>query len=65
MMETKDYIGVTFERGFDGFDKGPFLLEVERLARRMLTRDAEVFTTRKGDDSKLRTLMTEAERAKL
>lgn len=64
-MDTANYITVTFERGLDGFDKGPFLMEVERLARRMLSQDAEVFTTRKGDDSKLRTLMTAEEREKL
>lgn len=64
-METQHYITVNFEKGFQGFDKGPFLLEVERLARRMLTREAEVFMERKGDDSKLRMLMTTEERKRL
>lgn len=64
-MDTANYITVTFECGLEAFDKGPFLLEVERLARRMLTQDAEVFTSRKGDDSKLRNQMTPEERAKL
>ena len=64
-MDTQHYITLHFERGFEGFDKGPFLLEVERLSRKMLTRNAEVFMERKGDDSKRRNMMTPEERKKL
>lgn len=64
-MDTGLHITLNFGPGFDGADKGPFLLEVERLARRMLGRRAEVFMERKGDDSKLRTMMTAEERRKL
>jgi len=64
-METAHYITLHFEKGYDGHDKGPFLMEVERLARKMLGRDAEVFLERKGGDSKLRNLMTPQERATL
>ena len=64
-MDTSHYITLHFESGFNGFDKGPFLLEVERLARRMLSAPAEVFLERHADDSKLRMQMTPAEREKL
>ena len=65
-MDTQNYITVKFERGFSHADKGPFLLEVERLARKMLRVDrAEVFMERKGDDSKLRAMMTPEERKKI
>ena len=64
-MDTSLYIKVDFERGFDGMNKGPFLLEVERLARRSFGVHAEIFMDRKGDDSKLRVAMTKEERAKL
>lgn len=65
-METQHYITVKFEKGFNGIDKGPFLMEMERVARRMLgVSYAEVFMERKGDDSKLRVMMTPEERKKL
>lgn len=64
-MDTSHDITIEFEKGFQAFDKGPFLMEVERLARKMLCGDAAVFMHRKGDDSKLRNLMTPNERAKL
>ena len=64
-MDTQQNITVEFGSGFAACDKGPFLLEVERLARRMLGVRAEVFMNRKGDDSKLRVMMTPEERKKL
>lgn len=65
MMDKTYFITVEFAPGFEGIDKGPFLLEMERMARRMLGVRAEVFMNRKGDDSKLRTLMTPEERKTL
>jgi hypothetical protein len=53
MDQTYD-IKVIFEKGFDGIDKGPFLLEVERLARRMLGVRAEVFMETMRDQNKPR-----------
>lgn len=64
-METQFQVTVDFESGFDGIDCGPFLLEIERVARRMLGVRAEVFMRRMGDDSKLRVAMTPEEREKL
>lgn len=40
--------------GFNGIDKGPFLLEVERLARKMLGVRAEVFMDTMRDQNKPR-----------
>ncbi len=51
--------------------QGPALLEFERCLRRLSTQEGgpllwiEVFKGIKGDDSKLRVMMTEKERAKL
>ncbi len=51
--------------------QGPALLEFERYLRRLSTQEGgpllwiEVFKDIKGDDSKLRTMMTGAERKKL
>jgi len=64
-MDTRHYITLSFAKGFEVIDRGPFLLEVERLARRMLGVRAEVFMERMGDDSKLRAMMTTEERAAL
>lgn len=64
-MDERNNITVNFGIGFDGYDVGPLLLEFERMARRMTGKRAEVFRERKGDDSKLRVLMTADERAKL
>lgn len=54
LMDTTHYIKVQFERGFNGTDKGPFLLAVERLARAMLEKPAEVFMETMRDQNKLR-----------
>lgn len=64
-MDTQHYITLNFEKGFAGYDKGPFLMEVERLARKMLCREAEVFLERMQDDSKLRRTMTPEQRKSL
>lgn len=40
--------------GFHGIDKGPFLLAVERLARKMLGVPAEVFMDTMRDQNKPR-----------
>ena len=40
--------------GFNGIDKGPFLLEVERIARKMLGVRAEVFMDTMRDQNKPR-----------
>lgn len=53
-MDTQHYIKVNFEHGFQGIDKGPFLLEMERLARRMLGVRAEVFMETMRDQNKPR-----------
>lgn len=54
MMDTRLFIKVHFGKGFDGIDKGPLLLEFERLARRMLGIKAEVFQDTMRDQNKLR-----------
>lgn len=41
------------------------LMEFERVLRRLSGERIEVFQERRGDDSKLRALMTEQQRAKL
>lgn len=64
-MDTSNDITMKFGAAFSGVDLGPLLLEVERLARRMTSVRAEVFLERKGDDSKLRVMMTPEERKKL
>jgi hypothetical protein len=54
-MDATDHIKVIFGPGFDGVDKGPFLLEMERVARRMLGRArAEVFMETMRDQNKPR-----------
>ena len=45
-------INVRFSDSFHGIDKGPFLLEMERLARRMLGVRAEVFMDTMRDQNK-------------
>lgn len=53
-MDTSEHIQVIFGKAFDGIDKGPFLLEVERAARRMLGVRAEVFMETMRDQNKPR-----------
>lgn len=49
------HINVRFlGEGFDGIDKGPFLLEMERMARKMLSVRAEVFMDTMRDQNKPR-----------
>ena len=53
--ETKYHINIKFlGEQFNGIDKGPFLLEVERVARRMLGVCAEVFMDTMRDQNKPR-----------
>lgn len=64
---------VKFGRGIPHSVQGPALLEFERTLRRIYRSQfpddpndwLEVFKENKGDDSKLRVLMTKEERAKL
>lgn len=56
-------INIRFQgQGFDGIDKGPFLLEVERMARRMLGVRAEVFMDTMRDQNKPRQKLTKADK---
>jgi hypothetical protein len=48
--------------GFNGIDKGPFLLEVERVARKMLGVRAEVFMDTMRDQNKPRQKLTKADK---
>lgn len=60
------HVIVKFGNGISSAIQGPALLEFERTLRRIA--DGlwiEVFKETKGDDSKLRTLMTPEQRAKL
>lgn len=56
VIEMSDYpINIKFlGEGFHGIDKGSFLLEVERLARKMLGVRAEVFMDTMRDQNKPR-----------
>jgi hypothetical protein len=56
-VDSDLHIRIVFEKGFDGIDKGPFLLEVERLARRILGVRAEVFMDRMRDQNKPRQML--------
>lgn len=60
-MDTSFYIKVQFEHGFQGIDKGPFLLEMERTARKMLGVRAEVFMETMRDQNKLRQKLLKAD----
>lgn len=54
-MDATDHIKVIFGPGFAGVDKGPFLLEMERVARRMMGKPrAEVFMETMRDQNKPR-----------
>ncbi len=46
-------------------DRNAILMAIESLAREKTGRDVRIYMDRLGDDSRLRTLMTPAERAKL
>lgn len=60
------HVVVQFGSDIPGDVQGPALLEFERLLRRAMPGVwVEVFKDVKGDDSKLRTLMTAEQRAKL
>lgn len=60
------HVVVRFGSDIPGDIQGPAMLEFERdLRRRMPGKWVEVFKENKGDDSKLRMMMTQEERAKL
>jgi len=60
------HVTVSFGPGITHSLQGPALLEFERTLRKLSDGLwVEVFKQLKGDDSKLRNMMTAAERAKL
>jgi hypothetical protein len=60
-----NHVEVRFGKGISGADQGVALLSFERLLRQMTGAPIEVFKESMADDSKLRMMMTDAERAKL
>lgn len=64
-MDNPHTITVEFGPGFHPDERGPLLMALERAARHCTGEYVEVFMHRKGDDSKLRVMMTADERAKL
>ena len=66
MIDHPLHVVVRFGSEIPGAMQGPALLEFERVLRKLMPgKWIEVFKDIKGDDSKLRTLMTVAQRAKL
>ena len=65
MTDTSRYITVQFGDGFSRDERGPILLAMERACRAVTGQYDEIFLERLGDDSKLRSMMTTEERAKL
>lgn len=67
MPELKPlHVEVKFGSAIPGDVQGRALLEFERVLRRMMPGQwVETFKENKGDDSKLRMMMTKEERAKL
>lgn len=60
------HVVVKFGQGIPSAVQGRALLEFERILRSMLPGEwIETFKEAKGDDSKLRSMMTPDERAKL
>ena len=60
------HVVVKFGSGIPGGIQGPALLAFEQTLRKLIPGQwIEVFKEAKGDDSKLRAMMTEEERAKL
>lgn len=60
------HVEVKFGSGIPSDVQGKALLELERALRRMMPGQwIETFKENKGDDSKLRMMMTAEERAKL
>ena len=56
---------VKFEEGISHHAQGIALLDFERHLRKLTGLDIRVLKELKGDDSRLRIMMTEVERAKL
>lgn len=63
-MNTSHHCTIKFGPAISGEDQGRLLLAWEKLSREMGIR-AELFKETKADDSKLRIMMTPAERKKL
>lgn len=59
------HVIVRFGKGIPVDERGKTLLDLERGLRRSTGLRVEVFQEARGDDSKLRSLMTDAQRAKL
>ena len=60
------HVVVKFGKDIPSIYQGPALLDFERSLRKLMPgKWIEVFKENKGDDSKLRALMTPAQRAKL
>lgn len=64
-MDTTLHVQCTLGIGIPHSAKGPMLLAMERAARQATGLRIEVFLETMGDDSKLRVMMTEEERARL
>lgn len=66
MKIEKNHVVVHFGAGIPPHVQGKALFEFELMMRRLLPGQwVEVFKEAKGDDSKLRAMMTPEERAKL
>jgi len=66
-MSEKEVLRITvkFPKGIAHDAQGVALLDMERTLRRLTGLDCRVFKELKGDDSKLRIMMTEDQRNKL
>jgi hypothetical protein len=63
-MDDSCHIKVQFGSAFNLIDKGPFLLQVERMARIMLGVRAEVFMETMRDLNKPRQKVTQEDKEK-
>ena len=65
-MTTESKVRVTvLDDGLAVDERTALLMAFERLARERTGKDVRVYMDRMGDDSKLRTMMTPEQRAKL
>jgi hypothetical protein len=63
-MDDSCHIKMKFGAAFNSLDKGPFLLQVERMARSMLGVRAEVFMETMRDLNKPRQKVTQEDKDK-
>ena len=63
-MDDSCHIKIQFGTAFSSLDKGPFLLQVERMARSMLGVRAEVFMETMRDLNKPRQKVTQEDKDK-